>query len=365
MTWLRPQSIRFGIALQAPLLALVAAAPLVHAQNSDGSASWHDVSLADYRQHLEQLDSNVAACRAQVARKVPVPASDNACDPNRVGSDDRVSGTGANSPAREVRYDWLRTVLARAGDRAAAPSPGIHLIPGAQAPPPSVDNLLAEAQARLQNDEKQAGSPAEPASNYASQRAALNAILSQRAYQGTTQASPVDRFREWLYNQLDKFLASLVRFGSRSRWIVWSLRVLLVLGICVGLVWAIVRIERGSRIKLVPDIVPSPDSPSAREWQLWLADARAMAQKGQWRDAIHFVYWAAIARLESRRLWPADRARTPREYLRLMPGADPRTPTLTALTRSFERTWYGGRAAESGDFETALELAVSLGVKAE
>ena len=197
----------------------------------------------------------------------------------------------------------------------------------------------------------------------------MNAILAQRAYQGSTETSPLDRFREWLYNQLDKFLASLVRFGSRSRWIVWSLRVLLVLGICVGLVWAIVRIERGSRIKLVPDVVPSPDAPSAREWQLWLADARAMAAKGQWRDAIHFVYWAAIARLESnvgsRRPWPADRARTPREYLRLMPGADPRTPTLTALTRSFERTWYGGRAAESGDFEAALELAGSLGVKAE
>lgn len=369
MTWLRPASIRFGLVLQAPLLALVAAAPPAHAQDSGGSANWHDVGLADYRQHLEQLDSIVAACRAQVARKVPVPASDNACDPNRVGSDDRVSGGTASSTSREVRYDWLRTVLARAGGKAAAPSPGIHLIPGEKSAPPSVDSLLAEAQVRLQHDEKQAGSPAEPGSNYASQRAALNAILAQRAYQGSTETSPLDRFREWLYNQLDKFLASLVRFGSRSRWIVWSLRVLLVLGICVGLVWAIVRIERGSRIKLVPDVVPSPDAPSAREWQLWLADARAMAAKGQWRDAIHFVYWAAIARLESnvgsRRPWPADRARTPREYLRLMPGADPRTPTLTALTRSFERTWYGGRAAESGDFEAALELAGSLGVKAE
>ena len=358
---------RFGIALQASLLALVAATPPAGAQITDASASWHDVSLADYRQHLEQLDSIVVACRAQVARKVPVPASDNACGPNRVGSDDRVSGLG-NLPPREVRYDWLRTVLARAGGNAAAPS-GIHLIPGEKSAPPSVDSLLAEAQARLQSDEKQAGSPAEPGSSYASQRAALNAILAQRAYQGSTQASPVDRFREWLYNQLDKFLASLVRFGSRSRWIVWSLRVLLVLGICIGLVWAIVRIERVSRIKLVPDVVPSPDAPSAREWQLWLADARAMAAKGQWRDAIHFVYWAAIARLESnvgsRRPWPADRARTPREYLRLMPGADPRTPTLTALTRSFERTWYGGRAAGSGDFEAALELAGSLGVKAE
>jgi Domain of unknown function (DUF4129) len=362
MTWLRPPSIRVGIALRAQLLALVAAAPPAYAQISGGSASWRDVNLADYRQHLEQLDSIVTACRGQVARKVPVPASDNQCDPDRVGPDDRVGSAG---PPRDVRYDWLRNVLARAGGKGAQETPGISLIPGAKSKPPTIDSLLAEAQARLQNDERQAATATEPAPSYASERAALNAILAERAYQGSTQASPIDRFREWLYNQLDKFLASLVRFGSRSRWIVWTLRVLLVLGICIGLVWSIVRIERGSRIRLVPDVVPSPDAPSAREWQLWLADALAMAQKGQWRDAIHFVYWAAIARLESRRMWPADRARTPREYLRLMPGADPRTPTLTALTRSFERTWYGGRAAGSGDFQSALDLAASLGVKSE
>jgi hypothetical protein len=111
--------------------------------------------------------------------------------------------------------------------------------------------------------------------------------------------------------------------------------------------------------------VPSPGAPSAREWQLWLKDAQAMAAENRWREAIHFVYWASIARLESRRLWPADRARTPREYLGLLPGADPRKPSLTALTWSFERTWYGGRAAASSDFKAALEMASELGVRAE
>jgi hypothetical protein len=140
---------------------------------------------------------------------------------------------------------------------------------------------------------------------------------------------------------------------------------LLFTGIGVGLVWAFVRIERSSRVKLIPDVVPAPGAPSAREWQSWLADAKAGAAKGEWRDAIHFVYWAAIARLEAGRMWPADRARTPREYLGLVPGADARKPALTALTKSFERTWSGGRAAESGDFQSAIELAASLGVKAE
>src|ERR1035441_9342535 len=76
-------------------------------------------------------------------------------------------------------------------------------------------------------------------------------------------------------------------------------------------------------------LVPESDGPavgaaSARDWQLWLADARRAAAAGQWREAIHFVYWAAISRLESKRLWPADRARTPREYLSLVAAEDPR-----------------------------------------
>ena len=96
-------------------------------------------------------------------------------------------------------------------------------------------------------------SPAEPAPNYAGERQTLNSILAQRAYKGVNEVSAADRFREWLYNQLDKFLASLVRFGTRSPWIVWTLRVLSARWhLAWDLVWALVRIERGSRIKLIP-----------------------------------------------------------------------------------------------------------------
>ncbi|MGC2615074.1 MAG: DUF4129 domain-containing protein, partial [Terracidiphilus sp.] len=81
---------------------------------------------------------------------------------------------------------------------------------------------------------------------------------------------------------------------------------------------------------------------------------------GLWREAIHFVYWAAISRLESRRLWPADRARTPREYLALVAPEDPRRPGLSQLTGTFERFWYGGREAGEGDYKQAEDLASSL-----
>ncbi|MGA3032695.1 MAG: DUF4129 domain-containing protein [Terracidiphilus sp.] len=381
MTFSRSARVSLRVAVPGRLAALlpflILAGALARSQILTSNAGTQNVTLqnstlVEYRQHLERLDGVVTDCVARQKVKSGPPANDNACDPARVGPDDRVSGAVRGDPQpREVRYDWLRAVLARAGNKSVPWMPSAISLGSHKAiAQPAVDTQLADALARLKSDEQQAASPADAGSNYAGERKALTGILSQKAYQGVTEVSAASRFREWLYAQLDRFLSSLVRFGARSPWIVWTLRVLLLLGICVGLVWIFVRIERGSRLKLVPDdVAPASGSPSAREWQLWLKDAQAMATKAQWRDAIHFMYWAAIARLESnpgaRRPWPADRARTPREYLGLMPGADSRKPALTALTHSFERTWYGGRPADPADFNAAMEQAATLGVKTE
>jgi hypothetical protein len=351
----------------AMLLVLFCLAPVAQSQQFVADAGWHDVSQAEYHQHLEDLDTLVASCQSQRAKTNAAQSDANACDPGRVGPDDRVRfESGAVSQTREVRYDWLRTVLGLAGKKGAAAQPTtLPLIAGAKNPPPTVDSLLNQARQRLQEDAKQAESPAQANTSYAVERKALNAILAERSYRGVSEISARERFLEWFDNLLDKFLASLVRLGSRAPWIVWVLRLLLLVAICTALVWSLVRIERRSRVRLVPDEAPSPDAPSAREWQLWLKDAQTMAARGLWREAIHFVYWAAIARLESRRLWPADRARTPREYLALLGGTDPRRPSLAELTRSFEHTWYGGHAAAAADFNAALALAAALGVATE
>jgi hypothetical protein len=123
----------------------------------------------------------------------------------------------------------------------------------------------------------------------------------------------------------------------------------------------LLQLERRWRIRLVPESYgPAAGAASARDWQLWLADTRRAAAAGEWRKAIHFVYWAAISRLESKRLWPADRARTPREYLALVVAEDPRRAGLATLTGSFERTWYGGRTAGENDYLQAEKLADGL-----
>jgi len=50
----------------------------------------------------------------------------------------------------------------------------------------------------------------------------------------------------------------------------------------------------------------------------------------------------------------------PREYLALVAAGDPRKAPLATLTGSFERFWYGGRAAEESDYRKAEALATGL-----
>jgi len=333
-----------------------ALSPAVVAQAPGSNGSWNDVTVDGYRTHLEELDKLVANCHKQ--------RNPEACNQAQVGRDDREQlSSGAAPHQREVRYNWLRDLLDRAGHKeeaAAANSLPVQITKEKSA---SIDELLTQAQERLQEDWKQAGSVIEKSPDYTHERNLLKAILAQKQYRGVSETSARERFVEWLENRLADLLAMLERFGSRSPWITPALWALLLVALWVGLVWTLVRIEQRSRIRLVPEPISVSGAPSAREWQLWLADAHTMAAQDLWREAIHFLYWAAIARLESRRLWPADRARTPREYLELLPDADPRRLNLTTLTRSFERTWYGGRDAGPTDFKAALKLAAELGVE--
>lgn len=343
--------------------ALIAAALVAMATAArQARADWEDAAPADLKQHLGNLEVIAQACRT--AR------NKTACNQSLVGPDDRLVWTaGAAKESREIRYDWLRDVLDRSGKKEAPEPKSTAVLPQVaviQQKPPTLDESLGAAIDRLKDEERQvdtltAGSQA--AGDSAGEHKKLAEILSRRAYKGVIQNSARNRFWEWVENHINKLIGTLAGFGSKAWWVPWLLMGLLILGVLIGLVWSLIQIERRSRIRLIPETTGMSGAPSTREWQLWLKDAQDAAAAGLWREAIHFLYWAAIARLESRRLWPADRARTPREYLLLLPKADPRRDNLTTLTRSFERTWYGGREAALTDYEAARRLAAGLGVE--
>jgi hypothetical protein len=266
-----------------------------------------------------------------------------------------------------VRYGWLRVLLSRAeepdtptakpGAKKDANSEEEEAAPGA----PTTGALLLLAQARLAADLAQATAAPTAMPAHAAERQAMRQVLAGKDFRDLEEQTARDTVLEKVGNWLNNLFARAATLRARSAWVGRALVWGFVLAVCVALVWSLLQLERRWRVRLVPDDrSPAPGAASARAWQLWLDDARRAAAAGQWREAIHFVYWASISRLESRRLWPADRARTPREYLALVAAEDPRKAGLAALTGSFERTWYGGRPAGEGDYQRAEELATSL-----
>ena len=347
------------VCLRAALVAMATSA-IACAQTPSSSPTatvrWHDVSLDNYRQHLKALSTLVDNCQA--ARNI------KGCDPALVGPDDRVAiVSNARSEQRLIRYGWLRVILSKAEDPDPPVSMSITKAKGGEAPAQnqsSTSQLLKAAKARLEGDFVQSSTSAASLS-HALQRAAMQQVMAGAEFRDLQRPSVRDSAFEKFGNWLNHLFQSAANFKARSAWIGRALVWGFILAVCVALVFSLLRLERRWRVHLAPEgDRPAPDAPSARDWQLWLEDARSAAASGLWREAIHFVYWAAISRLESRRLWPADRARTPREYLALVAPEDPRKHGLSQLTNSFERFWYGGRDAAESDYKSAESLASTL-----
>ncbi len=348
-----------GLALPQPRLAAqvaVSAPPTPQSPNHP-----RDASLDDYRAHLIALNTLVQSCAKARDMKT--------CDPSLVGPDDEVPASSApDAERRLVRFGWLRVLLSKAQDKDAPPpkiKPAVttdqQSWENVRPIPPSTTQLLADAQKRLAADLAQAGVTAAPLPAHDQQRIVMKQVLSGSEYRGLEEVDPTDSALEKVGNWLNNLLLSMMKASARAPWLgrllVWGF----IAAICVALVWGLLQLQRRWRTRLVPDDrSPVAGAASAIPWQLWLEDARRAAAAGLWREAIHFLYWASISRLESRRLWPADRARTPREYLALVAPDDPRQPSLATLTRSFERVWYGGRPAAESDYQRAEQIASAL-----
>lgn len=339
------------------VLGTVLSAQKIPAPTAQNTVRADDVSMESYQQHLARLESSLQSCAQERDTK--------ACDPALIGNDDRVSVTArAGTERRLIRYSWLRALFQKAASKDEPSAKGKSDPKGAtivQGETP-VAHLLKDAKTRLDADLAQGNAPLAPATDHAKERAAMREVLASKEFRNleeqTVKDSVLEKFARWL----NHLFANAGFLKTRAAWIgrviVWGF----ILGVCVALVYSLLRLERRWRVRLTPDDdqMPAPGSASARDWQLWLEDARRAAANGEWREAIHFLYWAAISRLESRRLWPADRARTPREYLSLVAADDSRRSGLAQITSAFERFWYGGRPAAESDYVTVERIASGL-----
>jgi hypothetical protein len=190
-------------------------------------------------------------------------------------------------------------------------------------------------------------------------RTTADHILARREFRRVKQpgfeASLQDRFVKALLNFLDKLFGSRLQLRLVGTIIYWAV----ILAAVALLLLFIMRILQSSLLGTL-SLEPGLLSVSSIPWQEWRRLAEEAAAQGLFRDAVHFGYWAAIAALEQRGAWKPDRARTPREYLRLARAAA-FYPQLNELTRTFERVWYAQQPASEADFIACRSQLEALG----
>jgi hypothetical protein len=202
-----------------------------------------------------------------------------------------------------------------------------------------------------------------PAPDSASDRIALARILARREFRKALGPTLWDqwqkRFTAFLVRMLAGIFGSSV-FPAISKIVVWVLVAIatIVLGLCI---FKSLRSNARLEAIMLQDSAVISDMP----WTAWISEAHEAAGKEQWRDAVHLAYWAGISFLESRGLWRPDRARTPREYLRLLSPTSQHRNSLSALTRKFETIWYGHAEAGPESFAESLKHLESLGCHSE
>jgi len=208
--------------------------------------------------------------------------------------------------------------------------------------------ILSSLGGRLQTMRAEAELYEQPSRADDAARERLEQILStsefNRVHGPTTLELFKQRIAAWILKQLRKISPKVPDLQNAGQIFVW---VMIALASAVAGLW-LYRLSRQSMADGKREILPF--MPSSRSWQQWLSQARQQAALGQWRDAIHFGFWAAVSLLESEGLWPPDKARTPREYLSAIPGSSLSKEPFSAITRRFEASWYGNRPTTEADF---------------
>lgn len=220
---------------------------------------------------------------------------------------------------------------------------------------PQVREQLQQ-QLQLLRDEAEAYGKTPPDSTAAHAR--LTQILARHEFHNVQGPTWWDRLKYrilmWIFRVLDRFFGNSAA-PAVGRVLVWTLVTIAVLVVAYFVFRAV---KQGARFEsVIPQVLPV----SAKGWHIWMQEAQAAATKGNWREAVHLAYWAGISFLEQSGMWKPDQARTPREYLRLLPAESNVRSTLSALTRRLEETWYGNQQARPETFTEVSKLLESLG----
>ena len=296
------------------------------------------VTLGVYRGQISAARQLVSACRTDAG----------ACRADSLPSDESVlarsvSG-GASDNGFHAGWQWLQDAFNRAAKAPAADR--VRTMDAA-------DNHLAALTSELER------TAANPTRNpFPSAHAAAARVLASEEFQTDGGPSWLDRQIARLQDALFELFAGMGRLGSRNPWIAplieWFCFGLAAAGL---LLFAYRSLRRQSlRLSLVAETAAVQSQPLIN----WAARVEAAERAGDFRKALHDLYWGAIASLEARRTWRPNPTRTPREYIELLRQDDGTQSALRALTRRFERSWYGFGVPAAAEVEAAKRESATV-----
>jgi Domain of unknown function (DUF4129) len=190
-------------------------------------------------------------------------------------------------------------------------------------------------------------------------RATVEAILAQSEF----QQSAASRWRERLQERVGQWFEDLLKRVGAGRGtargtalvFAWAAALAALAGLGFWLVRLVAERPRGATLSLASG---ATERPRARALAL---RALSAARQGQTREAVRCAYGAALIRLEEQGAWRIDDARTPREYLPMLPSTDSRHAVIFDLTRRFEQIWYGNRSIADDDARRVTDHLEALG----
>jgi Domain of unknown function (DUF4129) len=178
----------------------------------------------------------------------------------------------------------------------------------------------------------------------------LEEILQGREFAGLHGPSLLEIWEQrairWIAEKIFHLLSRLHIGAKAGNMLAWIVVGLAFLALCA---WALRSLSSNRRALPI-----APDAPlETIDSRVWAKEALAAAERGDYREAVHCAYWAMVVRLEVLGLLKRDRARTPREALRLLDPHPNEQKLLRDFTGHFELIWYGYRPASAQDWSDA------------
>ncbi|HEV2989815.1 MAG TPA: DUF4129 domain-containing protein [Candidatus Angelobacter sp.] len=299
-----------------------------------GSAVAEPLSIAEFKQQINDLAGQTAALDQNPEDAAKLLAS----IPDRVI-------VRVHSRDYPVSYQWLKEELAK--------------YPKAEAT--TRKQILQTIEEHFRALESASQELESNSTDLEQSRKKLDEILSRHEFHKVKGPSAWAIFWSRVWRALFRLLRVRIRRLPGLDFLQIVIYSLIAAAVVAVAIWVIRRLGRNQEETLGRDT--GFFTPSEKGWGVWLAEARSLAQKGDWRNSIHLAYWAAISFLEANGAWKPDFARTPREYLQLLSTRAPHYPVLRRLTRKFEVVWYGHRDAGEADFQEILGQLEQLGCR--